>query len=175
MVIPVEITWTTGQVVTAAQLNANLRDAVNFLLNPPSCELRQTVVQSIGGSGNTLLFDTEDLDNDGMHSTVTNTTRATSATTGRYAVSWASTWAANATGRKGGWLIVNGVNVNASSAVVPSSAATGTSVPGRSRNIFLNAGDYAEVFAYQESGGVVNTNAGTFDQSSFSLRYVGTT
>ena len=36
MPIPVQRTWVVGEFPTAAMLNANIRDAVNFLLNPPA-------------------------------------------------------------------------------------------------------------------------------------------
>jgi hypothetical protein len=84
--VPAEITWVTGQIVTAAQLNANLRDAINFLIAPPLFVGRQTVAQN-GHHRHHL--DAGHLGRRGQRQrrrtrTVTNTSRYTAQTQGWY-------------------------------------------------------------------------------------------
>lgn len=178
--IPSEITWVSGQVVTAAQLNSNLRDAVNFLINRPMVELRQTVAQSFA-TGNTttaMTWDTEDFDNDNMHSTVTNPSRITATTAGRYHFGGGIAWSANATLRRGSWYRINGTSVTPSGETMLQSTSSGVAaLPVRAITYFLNAGDYVEVIGYQESGGALSTNVATdvSEQPSFNARWIGTT
>lgn len=97
--VPTEITWTTGQLVTAAQLNANLRDALNFFLTPPLFIGRHTVTQNIAITAWTgLNFDVEDVDTAGGHSTVTNISRYIGQYPGYYQIDTNVDWAANTGG-----------------------------------------------------------------------------
>lgn len=177
--IPVFRTWVAGEIVTAAFLNANVRDAGNFFLSWPVAELRQTVAQSIanGGTGAALLFDVEDIDTDNGHSTVTNTSRYTGQTAGRFQLSGASHLAANVTGRRGCWWRLNAADVAASMSLGPASAAFDMASVSRVRTIVLNGStDYVELVAYQESGGALLTTvtSASGGQSSMSVRMVGT-
>jgi hypothetical protein len=176
--VPVEMTAVAGAVLTAAQWNSNVRDAVNFLLSPPTCELRQTVAQSIanGGSGTAVNLDTEDIDNDGMHSTVTNTSRVTAQTAGRYQFGGGVVYAANATNRRICWWALNGTAVTGSEATTAGSAVAGgsTGPAARTKSVFLNVGDYVELVAFQDSGGVLNTAVATFEMPSVFARWIGT-
>lgn len=63
-------------------INGNL----GFLYNPPRCDLRRNANQSITTSGN-VLWDTEDLDTDGMWASSPNADRIIPQTAGRYDVS----------------------------------------------------------------------------------------
>jgi hypothetical protein len=174
--VPGVNTWSAGSILTAAQLNTYVSAAVAFLINRPVFQGRQTVTQSLtSGVSTPAILDTEDIDNDNMHSNTTNPTRATAQTAGRFQVSGGVGWLANATARKGCWWLVNGAAVNGSSAVGPSSASLTTTNASRVRTVFLNVGDYVELLAYQEIGGALSTNVGTFDQSSMTVRWVGTT
>lgn len=173
--LPVFRTWVAGEIVTAAFMNTNIRDAGNFFLSWPVAELRQTVAQSIANLGATITFDVEDIDTDNGHSTVTNTSRYTPQTAGRFQFSGGSVWAANATGRKGNWWMRNAGLVNGSSAVVASTATLTLAVPARTMTMAANGStDFMELFGYQESGGALNTAVSTIDQSSMSVRMVGT-
>lgn len=174
--VPVEITWVSGQVVTAAQLNSNVRDALNFLLSPPTCELLQTVAQSCANGSTTLLFDNEYVDTDNMHNTVTNTTRITAQTPGRYQIAGATAFAANATGTRGGWYLINGSAMGASEVIIPASASAGaqTEVNMRTKSIYMNVGDYCEISAWQTSGGPINSYAGGQGAPGFFMRWIST-
>src|SRR4051794_4538241 len=87
MAVPVQRTWTTGEVTTAAQLNANVRDAVNFLLGPPCWHIGFSANQNVADDGfnHVLGFDTEVTDNDSVRNTGTGNDKVTIQTPGRYA------------------------------------------------------------------------------------------
>lgn len=175
--VPVEMSAASGAVLTAAEWNSNVRDAVNFIINRPICEVRQTSPQSVA-NGNTTVgvaFDTEDIDNDGMHSTVTNTSRITAQTAGRFRVSGGVGWAAGSTNRRGCWWMVNGTANNGSETIGQASAANSTSNCARSKSIFLNVGDYAELLPFQDSGVSTNTSGTTFEQPNACVHWIGTT
>ncbi len=170
-------TWVTGEVVTAAEMNSNIRDSGNFFLSWPVFEGRQTVGQSVANGNATvgLVLDTEDVDTDNMHSTVTNPSRVTPATAGRYQHSGGVGWVANATGRKGCWWRLNGADITGSETIGPSSAAGTTVVCARAKTTFFNGTtDYLELLPYQESGSALLTSVATFEQSTVSVRMVGT-
>lgn len=171
--IPSEITWTTNQIVSAAQLNANLRDAINFIITPPLCILRQTVAQSIGSAGATpILFDSEDIDRDNGHSTTTNTSRYTAQTAGYYHVDAIVAWASNTTGARWSFLSINGTAANGRvTMLAPSASLAETPVSG---TVFLNVGDYLELQGRQDSGGSLNTSVAAPHQSSMTIRWVST-
>jgi hypothetical protein len=169
--VPVEITWVTGQIVSAAQLNANLRDAINFLLAPPMAVLRQTVSQSLPtGVWTPVNLDSEDLDRDGGHSTVTNTSRYTSQTPSWYGVDLTGSFTnAAATGLRGLAFRLNGVTKSRKQ------QAAGTTFPilNTSGKIFLNVGDYLESVLYQDTAVSLGTGTGE-DQSVMQLKFAST-
>lgn len=171
-------TWVTGEIVTAAELNSNVRDAGNFFLSWPVFEGRQTVAQSLTNNTSTpITLDTEDIDTDNGHSTVTNTSRYVGATAGRFEVCGKVGFASNATGTRVAWLAKNGTAINGSGTQV-SAAAGGavTLLPTPRMTVTLNGTtDYVEVLGVQTSGGALNTDVTTLDQSILSVRMVGTT
>lgn len=172
--VPSEITWVSGQVVTAAQLNTNLRDAINFLINKPVCEAFQTVAQTLTtGVGAAILMDSESIDNDNGHSTTTNTSRYTVQTAGRFQFSGAVSYTANGTGQREANLWINGT-LNTSTKYNATSADT-TRAPTRTITRFYNVGDFMETAGYQTSGGNLTTAAAnSYEQSTLSVRWVGT-
>jgi hypothetical protein len=79
--------FTAGQILTAAQMNTYIRDNINFLYKPPMCVLNSTTPVGITASVNTdILYSTESVDTDTMHSTTVNTGRITINTAGVYVV-----------------------------------------------------------------------------------------
>lgn len=175
--VPTTFTYSSGSVLTAAQLNTYLSAAVSFFLAVPTCELRQTVAQSLANTPtiSQITFDTEDVDNDGMHSTVTNTSRVTAQTAGRYQVSGKVGFAANATGVRQTFYQVNGSTANASDTSTASVSGSTYAIPTVTKTIFLNVGDYVEIGVIQASGGSLNSAVTGADQPAFSVRWVGTT
>jgi hypothetical protein len=161
-------------VLTAAQLNTYLSNAVSFFLAPPLALLRQTVAQSVPtGAFTALTMDTEDLDRDGGHSTTTNTSRYTAQTAGYYLCSGLVGWSSSATGRRATRWQVNGSATNASDAIFAAVIASAINVVPPTKPIFLNVGDYLEMAAFQDSGGALLTAVAVgSDQPGSSILWV---
>lgn len=71
--------------VAPALWGDQIRDNFEFLIDSPACSVFNSGAQSVASSTNTILTaDSEREDNDSMHSTVTNTSRITVQTAGRY-------------------------------------------------------------------------------------------
>lgn len=76
VVIPAPRTWTTGQIIKAPYLRADVTDAVAFLLNRPSfAGANQAATSLASGSDLVLPMATEFFDNWAGHSTSTNNSR----------------------------------------------------------------------------------------------------
>lgn len=174
--IPSQRTWAAADVVTAAMMNSNVRDAVNFWLTArPKAHLLQGVAQSFTtATAAALTFDTEVHDNDGGHSTSTNTSRYTAVTPGWYMASGGVGWASNAVGIRLLRWSVNGTTVNGSGTQV---YAPATSVvihlPARTIMVFLTAGDFLELNARQDSGGALLTTVGSENAATMTVMWVG--
>jgi len=161
--VPVPRTFTVSEVETGAYLNS-LRDALNFLLNPPRARLTQsTTATSV--TQNTFVsigMDNTVIDTYGGHSNSTNNSRYTAQVAGRYRCVLVNAFAANTSGVRLLRGAVNGsgvpgslVSMNATSAL---SAAQASEAP-----VFLNVGDYVEVQGYQTTSGALSTSPGTSD------------
>ena len=105
----------------------------------------------------TLTFNTEDFDTDSIHDNVTNNSRLTATTAGKYLVYGNVRFAANATNTRGVRFLsstlgggVAEVRVQASSSIVVLIIST---------VIDMAAADYIELQAYQNSGGALNSEA----------------
>lgn len=172
--VPVPRTWAAGEVITSSRLNANISDVLTFLSNPPVMQIRQTVAQSLtSGAQTALLFDAEDVDSSGMHSTVSNTTRATAVYPGWYQFCGGAGVATGSTGRRGLRFMTNGASVVAGSPVMYFPASAGqTEIASRTLLIFLNATDYVEAQAFQDNGGALNTTVAAPDQPSMTAKWV---
>lgn len=95
--IPTMDTWTASEVVTAAKMNANIRDAGNFFRNRPTCQLSATATTSATTSTYAIaVMATADVDTDAMADLANN--RIVIKTAGVYRVTGCAYWAANATG-----------------------------------------------------------------------------
>ena len=109
-----------------------------------------------------VVFDGEDLDSDGFHSNTTNNTRMTipSGKGGKYLITWCVQWdgPASSTSRE------SGIRKNGSSyPVAPYGAGTFNAINSSSYILDLVAGDYIEIYVYQNSGnnlGYRGTTAG---------------
>lgn len=65
----------------------DVRNALNFLANPPGCRVYHNAAQSVPDNTEvTVAFNSERYDTDAMHDTVTNNGRITFNTAGRYVV-----------------------------------------------------------------------------------------
>jgi len=126
------------------------------------CVLTNSAAQSIANNTYTALtFNTESLDTDGFHSTVTNTNRITipAGKAGKYLITVMASFTANGTGARELFLLVNDTQ--------PSGSATKFSTedqPNASFNsslvgsivLDLTVGDYVNASVFQASGGALN-------------------
>jgi hypothetical protein len=153
--VPVPRTWVSGEFVVASYMNG-IRDALNFLLQPPLCVAKQTVIQSISTAWAPVTMDAEDIDRDGGHSVASNTSRYTGQTPGWYRIDGTISWSANTSGMRGVSIWVNNASqYGYSSSGPPTNNAWGTSTSG---TVFLNGTtDYAEVQGISPAG-ALNTS-----------------
>jgi hypothetical protein len=164
---------------SSSQLN-QLRDAIKFLQRPPIAELRQAAAQTVTNTTWTAItFDTEDVDTDidgtggtGGHSTSSNTSRYTARYAGWYDVGGGVGWSVNATGARGTYWSVNGIAQNGSHTLEAAVGVINAGYAARSIQVYLAVGDYLELFAWQSSGGNLNTSASAAEQSSMKVRWV---
>lgn len=171
--VPATRTFVDG-VFLSSDPNTYIRDPLNFLLNKPVAELRQTVLQSLpSGAWTSITFTTEDIDTDvsgtGGHSNSVNTSRYTAVYPGWYLCSGGVGYVATATAQRGTRWTVNGTAVNGSATFVPTTAAFDVLIASRTKRIFLNVGDYVEMQAWQDTGGLLNTNVSAENQSHMSI------
>lgn len=175
-------TAAVGDAWTAAEWNTYARDNLNFLRNAHGCRVWasnfNTGLQNINPIANatatSVPFDSEVFDSDGFHDSGSNPSRFTIPTgfDGYYTVIGMVEFAANGTGVRNATLRLNGTTVIASMA--HTNAGGGT--PSRelvATTYRLQAADYVELRAYQESGGNLNLTSGTLDDTQFSLIYNG--
>ena len=136
-----------------------VNDGLLTLAQPPMCVALLNSAQSLTNNTTTAInFNTETLDTDAFHSTVSNTSRITvpSGLGGWYVVGAGITYATNGTGNR-----VLQVRVNGTTAM---EGTTWTGTVSSSNTIggipvLLNAGDYVEFLAYQNSGSGLNITA----------------
>jgi hypothetical protein len=170
--VPVTRTFVAGEVVLASYFNTNINGPINFLLAPPLLRCRQTTLQTLTNATLTAItFTTEDVDSSGMHSNVTNTSRATAVYPGWYRHGGAVGFAANATGNRLVEIAVNGTSKDGTRTSSIGFATNAPCIGVRNDPVFLNVNDYAEIFGFQSSGGNLNTAVTAQEQSSFSMQW----
>jgi hypothetical protein len=164
--LPVIATEAPGNYQTAALWNAQVAATMQWLLGSGSNGLPmfygyQATSQSMPSNVWTAVtIDTEVIDTDGGHSTVTNTSRYTCQVAGSYLVSGCTSFASNATDYRGAGIYKNGVQVVGGANTQIGNAATRTTIVVQSPIIVpLAVGDYIEMFGNQVSGGALSTQA----------------
>lgn len=160
--IPVIPTEAPGNFNTSALWNANVFGGLNYLLNPVRFKAYSSTAQSIanGTSSTTLTLDTEIIDTDGGHSTVTNTSRYTAQTAGLYYVSGyccIGPTTGSTTGTRTIQIFLNGGGVTGSAVQAAPSPLNGTGV-FTATLVQMNVGDYVEIAFWQNSGGSQSTS-----------------
>jgi hypothetical protein len=139
------------------------------------CILYNTSNYTISNATDTLLtFNTEILDTDGFHSTVTNTSRITIPTGkgGKYYVfAWGS-YANNTTGYRQLEILVNGRTGTPSRVGNDSASSANNMGLNPVGAAVLTDGDYIEVNTYQNSGGSLTFYGGAADVQ-FGALYLG--
>lgn len=147
----------TGAVAPAAWGDV-IRDDLEALIEPPACSVYHSTTQSVAASTTVYLSaNSENFDNDGLHSTVTNTSRITIQKTGRYELISTVQFAPEAAGSgvRNVKFRVNGTTTYESIQVVHTSTGSSAVLPG-TRKLDLTAGDYVECGAFQSSPNSVN-------------------
>lgn len=117
----------------------------------------------------TLAWDSEDWDTDNIHDNVTNNSRLTCRTAGKYMVTLMIRFDPNATGERHIWLAKGGVNIyeNTVAAMAPAGAPT---IVFFFITLDLAVDDYLEMKAYQDSGGDLNDD---YTRSRFQMQRIG--
>ena len=94
MAVPSPTTWTPGNIPSAAQFNADIRDAITFFKAPPRSQVMHnaTITRPSRTSWSLVPWNTEITDTDAMHDNVTNNSRLIAKTAGRYHVWVNITW-----------------------------------------------------------------------------------
>lgn len=152
--IPTAYTWTVGEQVTAAKMNAYVRDLATFLLNIPAVRLWHNTTQSVVDSTDAALaFNQEALDSDNGHSTVTNNSRYTVQTAGTWEFTAIVPWAGSAAGKRELSLRVNNTTTYGGQTVT----ATGSNRLAACVTVFapMSVSDYMEAWVWQNSGGAL--------------------
>lgn len=155
----------TGGIATASW-GDTIRDDLEFLISPPQCAFSHSTTQSIADSTWTALNgNTEDYDTDTMHSTVTNTSRATATTAGKYWVHATWEFASSAVSSfRSARFRVNGTTAYE----VWTGSGTGSALRNSGgRTLVLAATDYVELQVWQNTGGNLNSQL-----IHFTARYV---
>jgi hypothetical protein len=152
------VNGTPGANITCAS-GASLQGAtiVSGVITGGSCagasyaEVYNSVAQTTATvTVTTMTFNSERQDTDNYHSTSSNTSRLTAPSAGFYHITANSQWAANTTGNRYLDVILNGTTVIAADRRSNAGYAGEGSV---NVDWYMNAGDYVEMRAYQESGG----------------------
>lgn len=164
MAVPVTATKAVGNKVSATWANDNVKAPIDFLLNPPRCQISNSVGQSISDATLTVLnFDTEAYDSASMHDPVTNNSRITIPETGLYLVHMYVRFDATTVTFTRARLQcrLNGATAVINHATSGASAATDNwfSV-ARSFERTFTAGDYIELLVIQTSGASRTTSPG---------------
>lgn len=172
--VPVMAQEVPGNFITAALYNATVKGLGDFTLGVPVFSGYQATAQSVAtGTWTAFTIDTELVDTDGGHSTVTNTSRYTATVPGLYLAIGTSGWASNTTGFRRVRLTLNGVAILGAGAASDAFATSGVLGHCTSTFVTLNGTtDYVEVQGYQSSGGALNTNANSDMAPSLRLAWI---
>lgn len=164
MVFPTVLDPSPGDKLSAASFDAGVRDVLNFLANPPKCDLAMnSALAHVDNVATLQSYDTEVFDDDTMHSTSTNPSRVTFTTGGRYHIgifvflpqvpTTYGTYTVNLRLNSGG-SSAGGTSIRSFSYGTPGGAPAQTNT---NLTRAFSAGDYVEVFVTQRSGGSTRT------------------
>jgi hypothetical protein len=140
-------------VLTAGGISQWVKE--NALALVPAARVYHSTNQSIANNtGVALAFNTESFDTDTIHDTVTNNSRLTCKTAGKYLITGTIEWAANATGIRQAILQVNGTTQPGIDERIGTATYPVTTTVVTLYDLAVN--DYVELLGYQDSGGALN-------------------
>jgi hypothetical protein len=126
-----------------------------------------STTQSLGNAAyEAVAFDSEEWDTGASHDTSTNNSRLYALRSGYHMVSAAVTFAANATGERAIKFRVDGTTDLRGSFGFPTTSGSINTLTSLSTVVYLAAGSYVEVMAYQDSGGALNIGSATAAQAN---------
>ncbi len=164
--------WVIDETVTAALMNAHIRDNLKFLHNPDSVGVYKDAVQAVNESTWTeVTFNQENWDTNALHDVVTNNARLTCVIPGLYLISGYLSFSAVPATMRGAGIYLNGatyVGIEAwHAAVLPVVAIQAV--------LKMSATDYVTLHVYQNNGGggALNITAGAATYPQFSMTYLG--
>lgn len=174
MAVPDPRDWVDGDDLDTTTLNGGVRDPIQFLLDKPLFQGRQTASQNITNATFTAITFTtgEDIDSENGHDTASNTSRYVAQEDGWYRCSGGWVCESNATGRRLARWTKNGTAVNGSRVDLAAVSGGETIVPARDMVISLSAGDYVELEAWQSSTATRATVVTTELQSTMTVEWV---
>lgn len=130
--------------------------------------------QSINNNTFTALaLDSERYDTNTIHDTVTNNSRLTCKTAGKYFITGHISFAANVTGRRVGAIIINNTTYIALQQFQAITVAGSGTILSLSTVYSLAVNDYLELQAYQDSGGALNVVAVGNYSPEFAMQRIG--
>lgn len=158
-------TWVTNEKPTAAQFNTHLRDNLEFLAGPDRAYAYRSSDQTIAtASWDVISMGAENYDTNGLHSNSTNPSRITAAVAGLYLVTAQVNFAGSSTGDRRLQIRKNAGGTQANGTLWGQdnrrATASNNTVSNLSAQVPLAAGDYVELFVYQDSGGNLAANGG---------------
>ena len=160
-----------GQAARAGVQFNTLAAQVAFLLDPPVVSAYQSVAQTIpSGIVTPITMDAELVDTDNVHSLVTNTSRLTIVTAGRYRLVGQTSYPANATGFRSLRLTKDGTTQSV--VRVLNNGASVAVLLQIYDEITCVVGDYLELYAEQSSGAGLALATG-FDTTFLKARWAG--
>jgi hypothetical protein len=175
-IVPVVVSEVPGNYVTGALWNANVKGPADFLENKPIFSAYQATAQSIPtGAFTALTLDTEVVDSDGGHSTVTNTSRYTCQVGGLYFLTGNVVLPSGGVGTRGASFALNGATatgIPGSEQLIAPSPAFATTIAPTPSYIRLTPGDYVQMCAFQNTAGALSTTTIGAAYTSFSVEFV---
>lgn len=170
---PAMPTEVPGNFNTAALFAATTGAVGNWQINPPRFKGYSATGQAFT-SGTTFIsvtLDSEYVDSDGGHSTVTNTSRYVCQVAGWYWCSGTMNFPTNPTGNRSLQLAVNGTTYPGTTVLLPAPSGNAwIGVAGGLVQLALN--DYLELQAWQNSGSSITTNAASGIQPTLSAIWI---
>ncbi|EST24394.1 hypothetical protein [Streptomyces roseochromogenus] len=170
----------TGFPISQSYLTSQVYNPLTFAFNKPifnAVQASTTDTLTSGISWTSLTFkDSAGIYQDtyGGHSLTTNPSRYVAQVAGWYTINGCATFSTTSTtGERGVRIAKNGTQVQGMCTMLqaPTTTSVSPAIPTPTRDVFLNAGDYVEVQALQNSGVQLTTIAGTDLSSGLYVRF----